>query len=251
MADELDLEVVVDELLALPPKQFTQARNAAAKQLSADGHREAAGEVKQLPRPPVSLWSLNRLAHEQPDLVEAFLDAGEQLRKAHESGGDIRAATPPQREAEARVVAAAAELVRAQGAGVTETVTRGIRQTLSAAAADAEIAAILRAGRLIREPDAPSLDQLLGSLPQAPAGAKAKEPPPRDREAERHALREEISAAKSEAADIRAAAREAADTARAAERESRRAAKVAEEAQRRSDTAAERLQELQARLKDL
>src|SRR4051794_3683478 len=158
-------EDVVDELLAIPPKQFTEARNAAARQLAADGQRDAAGEIKALPRPTLALWSLNRVAHEQSDLVKTFMEASATLRKAHESGGDIRAATPPQREAEARVAAAAAEVAAGQGSA-TETVMRGIRQALGAAAADTEVAATLRAGRLIREPEAPSIDQLLGSLPQ-------------------------------------------------------------------------------------
>ncbi len=196
MADERRVDEVLDELLAIPPKEFVAARNAAAKQLQADGDREAAGEIKALPRPSLSLWSLNRLAHEQPDLVETFLDAAGKLRKAHESGGDIRAATPPEREAEARVVAAAAKLAGTQGSA-TETVMRGLRATVGAAAADQETAAILRAGRLIQEPEAPSLDQLLGSLPQQPAGTKAKAAPKeaarRDLEAERRALRDELA----------------------------------------------------------
>ena len=246
-------EELLDELLATPPKEFVAARNAAAKRLTADGHREAAGEIKALPRPPLSLWALNRLAHAQPDLVESFLDAAENLRKAHESGGDIRAATPPEREAEARVAAAAAKIAGTQGSA-TETVMRGIRATLGAAAVDADAAASLRAGRLIEEPEAPSLEQLLGSLPQRPAGtakAKTKAPARRDLEAERRALRDEISEAQTGATEARAAARETADAARAAEREWQRAEKAAEKAQKRSDTAAERVQELQARLKDV
>ena len=254
MSDEPQVEGVLDELLAIPPKEFVAARNAAAKRLQAAGDREAAGEIKGLPRPPLSLWSLNRVAHEQPDLVETFLDAAETLRKAHESGGDIRAATPPEREAEARVAAAAAKLAGSQGSA-TETVLRGIRQTLGAAAADPETAAILRAGRLIREPEAPSLDQLLGSLPQQPPGAKAKPaakaPARRDLEAERRALREEISDARAAATEARNAARDATDAATVAHREWQRTQKLAEKAQQRRDTADERVQELQARLKDL
>ena len=75
-----------------------------------------------------------------------------------------------EREAEARVATAAAKIAGGHGA-VTETVTRGIRQALGAAAADPDVATTLRAGRLIREPEAPSIDQLLGSLPHPPAGA--------------------------------------------------------------------------------
>ena len=250
MSDKPALEDVVDELLAIPPKQFTEARNAAAKQLAADGQREAAGEIKALPRPTLALWSLNRVAHEEPDLVETFIDAGAKLRKAHETGGDIRAATPPQREAEARLAAASAKIAGGQGAA-TETVMRGIRQALGAAAADPDVAATLRAGRLIREPEAPSIDQLLGSLPQRPAGAKAKAPSKSDRGAERRALQDEIAEAKSEASDARAASRAAASSAREAKREWEAAEAVAAKAERQSEKAGERVEELQQRLKDL
>jgi hypothetical protein len=241
---------VVDELLAIPPKQFTEARNAAARELAAGGDRAAAAEIKALPRPTLALWSLNRVAHEHPDLVATFIEAAEKLRKAHESGGDIRAATPPEREAEARVAAAAAKIAAGEGAA-TETVLRGIRGPLGAVAADPHVAATLRAGRLIREPEAPSIDLLLGSLPQAPAGATAKAPSKSDRNAKRRALQEEIATAKSAAADARDAAREAADAARAAEREWQRARKLADTAQGRSDAEGERVHELQARLKEL
>ena len=142
---------VVDELLGLPPERFTDARNAAAKALRAEGRRDAADAVKSLPRPAVSLWALNGLAHEQPALIEAFLGAAEQLRDAFRSGGDIRAATPPLREAEARVAAAAAELALARGKNPTETVVRGLGTTLSALASGAGSAEALRRGRLIHE----------------------------------------------------------------------------------------------------
>jgi hypothetical protein len=241
------IEEIVDGLLALPPQQFTEARNAAAKQARADGRREVADEIKRLPRPPVSLWALNRLAHEQPELIEAFLSAADELRQAHRGGGDIRAAMPPVRDAEAHVVAAAGELARAHGMNVTETVLRALRETLSAATADGEVATAVRDGRLLREPEAPSIDQILASLPPAPAAARTKKPPQRDREAETLALREEIADAKAEASRLRDEARAASDAARAAQREWERAQKLAERAQRASDAAEERLAELRDR----
>ena len=98
-------EDLVGELLALPPEEFTAARNAAVKRLRAEGQRDVAETIQGLPRPPLSLWALNHVAHEQPKLIEAFLDSAEQLREAYRSGGDIRAATSPERDAEAAVVA--------------------------------------------------------------------------------------------------------------------------------------------------
>ena len=241
-------EDVVGELLALPPEQFTEARNAAVKRLRAEGQRDVAEAIKGLPRPPVSLWALNRLAHEQPKLIEAFLDSAEQLREAYRSGGDIRAATAPEREAEAAVVAAAVQLARGEGRNVTEPVMERLRQTARAAAADADIGEELRNGRLISEPDAPSIGELLGSMPPASGRPSSKSAPRSDREAARRALRDEIAAAESAAGEARNEARAAADAARAAEREWQRVRKLAEKTQQRSDAAEQHLQELRRRL---
>jgi hypothetical protein len=243
-------EDVVGELLALSPEEFTEARNAAVKRLRAKGQRDVAETIKGLPRPPVSLWALNQLAHEEPKLIATFLTAAEQLREAYRSGGDIRAATSPERDAEAAVVAAAAELARGKGRKLTETVMERLRQTVRAAAADTGVAEELRTGRLISEPAAPSIGELLGSMPPT-AGKPSKKPEPRrDRDAERRALREEIAAAESDASEKRGEARAAADGARAAEREWQRAQKLAEKAQLRSDTAEQHLQELRQQLRE-
>jgi hypothetical protein len=244
-------EDVVDELLALPPERFTEARNAAVKRLRGEGQRDAAETVKGLPRPPVSLWALNHLAHEQPKLIETFLDSAGQLREAYRSGGDIRAASAPERNAEARVVATAAELARAAGRSVTESVMERLRQTVRAAAADPEVAAALRDGRLIHEPAAPSIEELLGSMPPTSGKPSESAAPNRDHKTERAALREEIAAAESDASEARSQARAAADAARAAERELQRAQKLAEQTQKRSDAAEQQLQELRHRLTEL
>jgi hypothetical protein len=262
-AESEGAEDVVEDLLALPPERFTEARNAAVKTLRAEGRRDAADTVKGIPRPPVSLWALNRLAREQPALVQAFVEAAEALRQAYRSGGDIRAATPPEREAEARVVSAAAELVRAQGKSPTDTVVRSLGQTLRAAAADAEIADELRRGLLIHEPAAPSIDELLGSMPTAAARAGAAKAPARagsvpaksesreDHSAERRALREQLSAARSEAKQGREQARAAAQAARAARTEWERAEKLERRATELSDAAAEHQRDLEQQLEAL
>jgi hypothetical protein len=250
------IEDVVEELLAIPPERFTEARNSASKRLREEGRRDAADAVKRLPRPPVALWALNQLAREQPALVKTFSEAADQLRQAYRSGGDIRAATRPERDAEARVVAAAAEIVRAGGKSATDTVMRSLAQTLSAAAADADIADALRKGVLIREPEAPSIDELLGSLPAvptaAPAGGKttkaARKPDPA---AERVALQKQIAAAKSDAKQARSEARAASESAREARGEWERAQKRDEQMKQRADAAEERLTSLQQRLAEL
>ena len=255
------IEEHVDELLALPPEQFTEARNAVAKRLRSDGNRDASDAVKRLPRPSLALWGLNRLAREDGAPIEAFLQAADALREATSSGGDIRAATGPERAAESRVTKAVAALVRAEGRGVTDAVERGIGQTLQAAAADAGVADALRSGRLVREPEAPSLDDVLGFLALAPPTSKpvaakrataepaaAKPAPEPDRRAERRALKEGIAAAAKDAVAAREDARSASDAAREAREQLRRAEKRAEERKRRSDAAEALLADLQAQL---
>jgi hypothetical protein len=242
-------EHALDDLLALPPREFTAARNAAAKQLAAEGRGEAAAELKALARPPVAVWILNLLAREEPGVVTAFLDAADGLREAYRSGGDIRAATAPQREAEAKAAAAALALARARGTNVSETVSRALHQTLSAAAADEQVAAALRAGRLLREPDAPSIDQLLASMPPASAAARPQAPAGAARR-ERKALQISIAEAEEEAGRARDEARAAADAATRAQREAERARGAAVAAGERSDAAQERLEELRRQLAD-
>ena len=247
--DELDIDgieglaAVLDELLALPPDEFTQARNAAAKRLRAEGSRAAADAVKRVPRPPLALWALNRVAHEQPALIESLLEAADQLREAYRSGGDIRAATTPERAAEAGVVDAAGGIARARGMNVSDAVVERLRHTVHAAAVDADTAAALRNGRLLREPEAPSLDALLGSLPQPPRATR----PPAD-DARRLALRKQIAAAEKDAEHARADDRAAADAARAARSAWERARGLADEASQHNEAAAERVRDLQRQL---
>lgn len=255
------IEEHVDELLALPPEQFTEARNALSKRLRGEKQRAEADAVKALPRPSLALWGLNRLAREDGAPIEAFLRAAADLREATSSGGDIRAATAPERAAESRVTKAVAALVRAEGKSVTDAVERSIGQTLRAAAADAGVADALRSGRLVREPEAPSLDDVLGFLALAPAAreptaatrataapAAAKPAPEPDRSAERRALKEGIAAAAKDAIAAREDARAASDAARKAREQLRRAEKRAEERKRRSDAAEALLADLRAQL---
>ncbi len=246
------IEDRVDALLATPPQQFTAARNALAKQLQGDGLRDAAAEVKRLPRPSVSLWILNQLAREQPAVIDSYLEAAQLLREAHQSGGDIRAATPPQRDAESRVVAAAGEFARTHDQNVTDTVMRGLREALSSAAADADVAAAVREGRLIREPEAPSIDELLWSMPREGSAPRTRGPtteaPRRDRKAERRALQQRIADATAEVARARDDAREAAKAAEAANRAWKRAENSAAQAQQIVDAAEDGLEQLQREL---
>jgi hypothetical protein len=82
------LQDVADELYALPPEDFTAARDAAAK----TAEPAARKEIQALRRPTVSAWLVNRLAREQPDLLEQLLQLGPALAEAQaaRSGSELR-----------------------------------------------------------------------------------------------------------------------------------------------------------------
>lgn len=248
--DDVDgFEGVLDELITLPPQRFTAARNAAAKRLRAEGRRAAAEEIKQLARPPLSLWALNRLARTQPDVLAEFLQAAGRLREAYRVGGDVRAATQPMRDAEARVVAAAGDVVRAEGGNATEAVMERLRGTLRAAAANDEVTSELRQGLLLREPEEPSIAGLLESMANTNVTAKTKAPAS-DGGAQRKAVRDALAAAKSEASRARDEARAASDAEAEARQSWKRAEKLAQRAQRESDEAEKRLKDVERRLRE-
>ena len=74
------------DLYALPPEEFTAARDAAAKQARADGDRDTARALAALRRPSVSAHAVNRLVRTEPDLLAQLLDLGAALAQA-QSGG--------------------------------------------------------------------------------------------------------------------------------------------------------------------
>jgi hypothetical protein len=146
----------VDELYALAPEEFTAARNALAKQLKADGHKDEAAEVAKLRRPSVAAWALNQVARSSPDVVEAAIAAGEELRAATEAtvagkAGELRAATAAERAAANAVVKAAATHLgpRADALGPA------LLATIRVAALDEEVADQLRRGVLVSEQEQP------------------------------------------------------------------------------------------------
>jgi hypothetical protein len=75
-----DLEAELRALHQGPLGEFTAARNALAKQLDKAGDKDAAAEVKSLPKPAVSAWAVNRLFAREPARMEALLAAGEDAR---------------------------------------------------------------------------------------------------------------------------------------------------------------------------
>jgi hypothetical protein len=148
-----------DELFGLPPEEFVAARDELARRLRREGDAEAAKQVKALRRPPLSAWAVNRLARERGRALGPLLAAGERLRAAHqaalsgEGAAELRSAAKAEREAVARLVETALELLREAGHPTTDATRDRVAATLHAAAASPEAADLVRNGRLTADLD--------------------------------------------------------------------------------------------------
>ena len=177
----MDLDSVADELYALPPEDFTAARDAAGK---AAGDPALTKAIKALRKPTVSAHAVNQIVRASPDEIDDLLTLGDELRDAMTSGkGDVRRLTEQRRELVSSLVAA--ELP----ANIRDDVTA----TLEAATADPQLGAAVRSGRLVKPlryagfGAMPDLDDAVATaLPSRPAArqkpttkkAAAKKTPP-------------------------------------------------------------------------
>jgi hypothetical protein len=176
---------LLEQLLAVPPREFTRARNALAASLQKDGHAADAREVRRLRRPSVGLWVTNQLARAEPRGLGAFLDAVAVARRTllrdPRTAGD--AVQRHRAELDALLERARALLV-AQGAAVTPAALQRIAHTLLGAAVDQRRAQDLRRGRLTEELPAPGFEVFAGAArpghlrlvsSRAPVGAGGRE----------------------------------------------------------------------------
>jgi hypothetical protein len=146
----VDADEVADELYALPPEQFTAARNARAKEAKAAGDTATAARIAALRKPTVLAWVVNLLVRELPDEIGGFLDLGDALRDATAtlSGPELRQLSGQRHRLVQALVRQARDLARQAGYRTTEDVARGLEETLAAALTDPAVADQLRAGRL-------------------------------------------------------------------------------------------------------
>ena len=201
----------VDHLYGLPLEEFTPARDAAAKEIRKGGDRETAAIVAKLPKPTPAAWTANQVAREQPELIEAMLAAGEELREAQEAavqgggGRGLRDATLAERRAVEEVMAAATSYKPA-GKPLSRAMADRLRTTLHAAAGDEAIRDALADGRLVDEAQAG------GAWPFALEPTPREERPAKKRAAKKAAAKTGATkakrGAKDDAADEAAAAAE-------------------------------------------
>jgi hypothetical protein len=154
MAGGQDWEQRIDELYAGPPGEFTKARNALARTLSAGGDKEAAAAVKALRKPSMTAWALDRAARAHPDAVANLAERARALRDAHQAAlrgeaTDLRAAGRQHQDAIAEVVRLAIdELAGAGERAPSPSQRERLAETLRAVTSDDEAFELLRRGRL-------------------------------------------------------------------------------------------------------
>src|SRR5438105_11919014 len=238
----------LERLYAVPPKEFTRARNNLAAELRKARDTDAASAIARLRRPSATLWAVNQLAHHARASLERFLDAVDRLRRTQLSDprGAIEAMRAERAQLEALVTRAEQALSEA-GYSPSAEARRRIGDTLLGAAADRRHAEALIHGRLTEALHAPGFDALTGAtgLRVVQGGA------PRRADAATSAARDER---RRTAADARRREREAKAETQRREAEARRhdaaerAAAVAA-LQREAAAARERLADVQRRLK--
>ena len=251
-ADALDR--VADRLYALPPHEFTAARDTEVKRLRADGDKELAHDVGALRKPTVTAWLANQLVRRHPDQVEPLLDLGAALREATAtlSGPQLRELSRQRGELVQALVRQARRLAADSGQRVSEDAARGLEETLNAALADERAGEQLRGGRLTETLQhtgfggVPSGAPPTAAAPPSGRGDRqttSKEPSEKDRRrAERRAELER------ELADAWAVARAAADARSEAEAAADTAAKDAAQAQRTAERLRAELDRAEAEL---
>ena len=128
------------DLYALPPEEFTAARDAAAK---------VDKGLKQLRRPTVAAWVVNTLVRREGGLLDDLVSLGRELGEA-QSGRDADALRELGRRRKELVAAVTQRAVALSGRDVTPAVRLEVEQTLEAALADPASGEAVRSGQLTR-----------------------------------------------------------------------------------------------------
>lgn len=148
----MGLSEIAAELYGLDPGEFVAARKDRAAQAKRAGESELAAAVAELRKPTVAAWTVNLLAREAPDEVDALLRLGEALRDAQRelSGDDLRTLTKQRQQVVNALARRAGELAAEHDRPVGEPVLREVATTLTAALADPEVADQVRDGTLAK-----------------------------------------------------------------------------------------------------
>ena len=150
-----DVGAVADELYGLPLDEFTAARNEHATLVRAGGDGPAAKAISQLAKPSKVAWLANQLVRQHRDEIWALLELGDSMRQATASldAVALREASRQQHQIVYGLVRQAGRLANAAGQVMSDSIARGLADTLHAALADEQAARQLAQGRAHHGPD--------------------------------------------------------------------------------------------------
>lgn len=241
-----ELTAAAEELYALPPDEFTAARNDRAREVRGDD-RELASRIQELRRPSPAAWLVNQLVRHRSDELDAILDLGAELREAQEEL-DARALSRLARQRRQLVSALArdaGELADELGNPVRGPALDEVAETLQAGMSDAAAADAVRSGRLVRALEAVGLEvDLDGAVAGGPAPSGSSGAGTGAGAARARAGASEVSET-TPREDAKAEAEE-----RKARERAERAERAAREAEERADAAEAALEELDDRVEE-
>lgn len=152
-----DLDVLIDELYALPLERFVPERGVLAKQLRVEGRREDAARIAALTKPSIVAWAVNQVVRAQPAAADALWEAGDAVLETQARvvagearGPDLREAIDIERRALQPLVDAARGLMTGSGRFLGEQNVLPVSETLHAAAIDPGARPQVAEGRLTR-----------------------------------------------------------------------------------------------------
>lgn len=247
---------LVERLYAAPPDGFVATRDEAAAEARAAGDPDLAREIGKLRKPTVAAWLVNLLALRRPDLVAGLAELAAALRSAQRElrGPQLRELSAQRRDTVGALVGEARALAReaAPELAAGKLPLAEVEATLNAALADSDIAEQVRTGRLVRAATYAGF----GEVPRprlrlvTDAEVAAAQPPPTGKktaEADREAERARRAEAAARAAQRRALVEE---LTKARTRERQVEAELARAAAAEHD-AGRKLAEIEAELADL
>ncbi len=143
-----ELTGIADRLYASSADNFTEARNAAAREC---GDKALAQRIKKLKKPSVAAWAVNLLVRRESDQIDSVLALADSLRAAAEAldGDELRALTRQRRQLTTALASTARSLAREAGVRLTGPVVDQVEGMLNAAMLDPVAAQVIRTGRIL------------------------------------------------------------------------------------------------------
>jgi len=149
---DADLDVIADELYALPPDEFVPARDDRVTAAKQAGDRDLARALARLRRPTKAAWLANLLARHRTEQLDGLVALARSLAQAQQQldGDALRALSGQRHRAVAAMARDAGRLAARRGEAVSDALLREVAGILDAALADPAVAEEVRAGRLTK-----------------------------------------------------------------------------------------------------